>query len=136
MICLRGYRKWFYAASVYNLVWGTVAGLFPSLPFALLGMPPSNYPALMQCIGMIVGVYAIGYLMVAIDPDRFGPFVFIGLAGKVLGPIGFVWAASRGELPWRFGWINVTNDLIWLPAFIPFAWSVFLNERAKLASPP
>jgi hypothetical protein len=126
---LNPYRKWFYAAAAYNFVWGTVVGLFPNLPFALLHMSPPNYPALMQCIGMIVGVYALGYLLVAIDPVRYGPFVFIGLAGKILGPLGFVWAAANGQLPWSFGWINVTNDLIWLPSFIPFAWAVYQNER-------
>jgi hypothetical protein len=133
---LQGYRNWFFAATAYNFAWGTVVGFFPNLPFSILKMSPCNYPPLMQAMGMIVGVYAIGYLLVAIDPDRFGPFVFVGLAGKVLGPLGFVWAAVNGQLPWRFGWINVTNDLIWLPAFFPFAWSVYLNERRKLDTAP
>jgi len=134
MARLQAYRKWFYAAALYNFVWGSVVGLFPNLPFTLLHMTLPNYPALMQCIGMIVGVYAIGYFLIGWDPERFGPFVWVGLAGKVLGPLGFVWAASKGDLPWVFGWINVTNDLIWLPAFIPFSILVWREERSRLSS--
>ena len=129
MLGLHRYRTWFYAAAVYNFVWGTVVGLFPNLIFRLLSLPLPNYPALMQCIGMVVGVYAIGYWMIAVNPERFGPLVFVGLAGKTLGPIGFVYAAIKGELPWAFGWVNVTNDLIWLPAFVPFAIAVWLAGK-------
>lgn len=128
---LRRYRKWFYAAAAYNFVWGTAVGLFPNLIFQMLGLTLPNYPVLMQCVGMVVGVYAIGYWMIGVNPERFGPFVFVGLAGKVLGPIGFVYAAIRGDLPWAFGWVNVTNDLIWLPAFIPFAVLVARREFSR-----
>ena len=131
MIDLQKYRKWFYAAAVYNAFWGTIVGLFPNLIFRSLGMTIPNYPALMQAIGMIVGVYAIGYWLVAANPQRYGPFVYIGLAGKVLGPLGFIYAAVKGDLPWSFGLVNVTNDLIWLPSFIPFAWAVYRNERMQ-----
>ncbi len=129
MVDLNRYRKWFYAAAAYNAVWGTIVGLFPGLIFKWLGMPLPNYPSLMQAIGMIVGVYAIGYWLIGLNPQRYGPFVYIGLAGKILGPIGFAYSAMKGELPWSFGLVNVTNDLIWLPSFIPFAWAVYKNER-------
>jgi small multidrug resistance pump len=52
--------------------------------------------------------------------------VLIGLAGKVLGPGGFVWAASSGRLPWAFGWTILTNDLIWWPSF-----GMYLREYAR-----
>ena len=96
-------------------------------------MPLPNYPALMQCIGMFVGVYGIGYLLVAIDPVRYGPFAWIGLLGKLLGPIGFVWSAATGRLPWAFGWINVTNDLMWLPVFVPFSIAIARRELADMS---
>jgi len=122
------YRIWFVIAAAYNLVWGIVVSAFPSLLFDLLKMPQPTYPALMQCIGMMVGVYAIGYGLIAKDPVRYGPVVYVGLLGKVLGPLGFLASASLGQLPWRFGWINVFNDLIWLPIFVPFAILVVRHE--------
>ena len=67
---------------------------------------------------MVVGVYGVGYLIAAADPVRHWPIVFVGLLGKVLGPLGFLSAATRGDLPWVFGVTIMTNDLIW---WFPFA---------------
>src|SRR4051794_33674849 len=55
------YRPWFYAAAVYNLVWGIIAILFPDGFFRLIRMPKPNYPTLWQVIGMMVMVYAPAY---------------------------------------------------------------------------
>lgn len=121
---LRVYRWVFYAAAIYNAVWGIVMVLFPNLMFDLLDIARPNYPALFQCIGMMVGVYAIGYWLVAKDPVRYAMFAWIGLAGKVFGPVGLSMSAMSGELPWRFGWICVTNDLIWWIPFIMFLMQV------------
>jgi small multidrug resistance pump len=123
------YKPWFYAAAVYNAIWGTAAVLFPNVFFSAFGMKIPNYPQLFQGIGMIVGVYAIAYWLIAKNPERYGPFVYVGLLGKIFGPIGFVFGAMRGELPWAFGWINVFNDLIWLPAFIGFSRAVWKRDR-------
>ncbi len=106
------------AAAAYNIVFGALAVLFPLAWFELAAMPAPNHPSLWQCIGMIVGVYGIGYAIAARDPLRHWPIVLVGLLGKVLGPIGFLDAALRGDLPWRAGWLIVTNDLIW---WLPFA---------------
>lgn len=115
------FRVWFLAAAVYNLVWGGLVSLFPLAPFRLLGMAPPNYPALFACIGMMVLAYAPGYYLLWRDPVRYAAFAWIGLLGKTLGPLGFLISAVRGDLPWGFGWILVTNDLIWWPAFWAFA---------------
>lgn len=126
---LNRYRPWFFAAAVYNVLWGSLVALFPNAIFRWLGMPLPNYPQLFQCIGMIVGVYGYAYWLIARNPERYGPLVYVGLLGKVLGPLGFLVAAVRGELPWAFGWVNVFNDLIWLPAFIGFALVVWRRDR-------
>jgi hypothetical protein len=116
-----------WAAAVYNLLWGGFVVLFPALPFRWLGMPLPNYPQLWQCVGMIVGVYGIGYACAASAPLRHWPIVLVGLLGKLLGPLGFLMAARNGQLPWAFGWINLTNDLIW---WIPFALILHRAYRA------
>ena len=106
------------AAAAYNIIWGGFVVLFPNSIFSWLQMDPPNYPEIWQCLGMVVGVYGIGYGVAAFDPARHWPIVLVGFLGKVLGPIGLLQAAAHGRLPWRFGLINVTNDLIWL---VPFA---------------
>jgi hypothetical protein len=106
------------AAALYNLAFGAFAVVWPRAWFELAGMPLPSMLSLWQCIGMIVGVYGIGYWCAATAPLRHWPIVLVGLLGKVFGPIGFLDAALRGELPWRAGWLIVGNDLIW---WLPFA---------------
>src|SRR5579872_1736957 len=106
-----------YAAAVYNLLYGALVIFFPMLLFRWAGMPLPNYPEIFQCLGMVVGVYGVGYAIAATNPTRHWPIVFVGLLGKFLGPIGFIHSALTGRLPWIAGWMNVTNDLIW---WIPF----------------
>lgn len=119
---LNRYRPWFYAAALYNFIWGSINILFPELFFRFIGAPLPNYPALWQVVGMFVLVYAPAYWWAARQPARHQHLILIGLLGKVLGPIGFAWSASSGQLPLAFGWIILTNDLIWWPAFGPFLW--------------
>jgi len=115
----RSWMKWtLLAAGIYNLAFGLFAIVFPHAMFKLIGMEIPRYPELWQCIGMIVGVYGVGYAIAAFDPLRHWPIVFVGFLGKLFGPIGMAWAVSKGTLPIAFGIANVTNDLIWL---IPFA---------------
>ena len=120
-----------WAAAIYNLAWGGFVVLYPELPFRWAGMPPPNYPELWQCIGMMVGVFGVGYAIAARDSIRYWPIVLVGLLGKILGPIGFVHAALAGRLPWRVGWTIVSNDLIW---WLPFALILRAAWRARKAS--
>ena len=39
------------------------------------------------------------YALAARHPFRHGSIVLVGLLGKILVPIGFVWAAGRGSFP-------------------------------------
>lgn len=107
------------AAAVYNVVWGAFAILSPLTLFRWCKFDPLPiYPELWQCIGMIVGVYGVGYGIAARDPFRHWPIVLVGLLGKIFGPIGFVGAVTSGRFPVAMGWTILTNDLIW---WIPFA---------------
>lgn len=114
---LQPYRAWFYAAAVYNFVWGVVNVLFPHLFFDLVGMEQPNYPALWQVVGMFVLVYAPAYWWAGNYPFRFRHLILIALIGKICGPVGFAWSAATGQLPLVFGYTILTNDLIWWPAF-------------------
>ena len=114
------FRPWFYAAAIYNLLWGAIIVLFPKALFQVLHMPLPLYLPFWQVVGMFVLVYAPGYFWAARRPQSHAHLILIGMLGKVLGPIGFVWAVVMGELPLRFGIVNLTNDLIWWPAFAAY----------------
>lgn len=78
-------------------------------------------------MGLLVGVYGVGYLIAATDPFRHWPIVFVGLLGKILGPIGFLVSAFRGELPWSWGITILTNDVVW---WAPFAAILYLTFKS------
>ncbi len=123
------WMKWMLiAAGIYNLCFGIFAVCFPALMFEYIGMDQPKYPELWQCIGMIVGVYGVGYIIAAFDPARHWPIVLVGFLGKLYGPIGMAWAISRGTLPLSFALANVTNDLIWL---IPFGLVLFHAHKVS-----
>lgn len=115
-------KWWLRATGVYNLVWGAVVIAFPHLLFDLCGIERLNYPEIWQCVGMIVGVYGVGYLAAAEDPCRHWPVVLVGLLGKVFGPIGFAVALAKGTFPPVFGLTILTNDLIWWVPFGLILW--------------
>lgn len=116
-----------WAAAIYNLAWGAFVILFPAAMFSWAGMTPPNYPQIWQCVGMIVGVYGIGYAIAAKDPARHWPIVLVGLLGKILGPIGFAQAVFIDKVftP-AFGVNILTNDLIW---WVPFTL-ILLHARS------
>ena len=117
------------AAAVYNLIWGAVVVLLPVTTLAWLGLDDVNYPQLWQCVGMIVGVYGIGYGIAAYDAVRHWPIVLVGFLGKLFGPVGTIGAIIEGVFPPSFLWVNLTNDLIWLPFFAFFLYRAWQIER-------
>lgn len=125
-------------AAVYNLLWGAFAVLFPIRSFEMFGMQPPLYPQLWQCIGMIVGVYGIGYWLAAENPLVHWPIVLVGFLGKVFGPLGFAMALLNDELPLIFGLHIIFNDLIWwfpflliLKSTMPRKWIISIINNSK-----
>ena len=122
--------QWLFWAGVYNLLWGVITIAAPHLIFDLTGIHRLNYPEIWQCVGMIVGVYGIGYLIAAEDPRAHWPIVLVGLMGKIFGPIGFAVALLRGTFPPLFGLTILTNDLIWWIPFTMILWDAFRNRKS------
>ncbi|WP_010586215.1 AhpC/TSA family protein [Schlesneria paludicola] len=120
-------------AAVYNLAWGTFVVLYPRLPFDWLGLDVPNYPSIVQCLGMVIGVYGIGYWIAARDAATHWPIVLVGLLGKVFGPIGFVYTAFHGNLPWSMGLTILTNDVAWWLPFCAILVHAARIDEARLA---
>jgi hypothetical protein len=132
---LRRWQPWFYAATLYNLAWGSWVILMPTAFFDLIGMARPNVLAIWQVVGMFVLLWAPAYWWTARQPDRHGHLILLAMMGKILGPLGFLVGLATGSLPLAFGITIVTNDLIWWPAFGSYlrlmatrhgGWSSFL----------
>lgn len=125
-------RRVLWFAAAYNLLWGAFAIFSPMTIFRWTGFDPLPlYPELWQCIGMIVGVYGIGYGIAARNPFRHWPIVLVGLLGKVFGPIGFLSAVLNDRLPVALGATILTNDLIWWVPFTLILWKAAQANQAE-----
>ncbi|MDX2110819.1 MAG: SelL-related redox protein [Verrucomicrobiota bacterium] len=113
-------------AGCYNLLWAVSTLLFPQAYFQFAGMAPLNHPGVWQGMGMLVGIYGIGYLIAAYDPYRHWPIVLVGLLGKLLAPIGFLYTVYAGDFTWRAGYAILLNDVIW---WVPFSLLLYQTLR-------
>ena len=123
------YQLIFAAAAAYNIAFGLWAALTPLSFFAFFDLAPPLYPSIWACLGMVVGLYGLGYAYAAARIERAAPFIAIGLLGKLLGPAGWVLTVSRGEWPIRTLTLILFNDVIW---WLPFA--LFLLEGTPVAA--
>ena len=124
----RLYRLAFAAAATYNIAFGLWAALFPNAFFDVFDLAAPRYPAIWACLGMVIGLYGLGYAYAAWRIDRAFPFIAIGLAGKILGPIGWLIAVRSHELPFRTFTLIVFDDLLW---WLPFGLFLLEGTRAS-----
>jgi len=117
------HRIAFLAAGLYNIGWGIWSSLDPQWLFRFSGLPPLNHPSIFACLAMVVGLYGILYLEVARVPENGWLIAAVGLAGKILGPIGLTVLIVRGIWPLSALVLCLTNDLIW---WLPFG--LYLND--------
>lgn len=128
----RLHRIVFAAAGCYNVAWGIYAAIDPQWLFRFAEMPPQNYPEIFACLGMVVGLYGILYWEVARRPEHGRLIAAVGLAGKVLGPLGLVPLIVSGRWPPATIVLCLTNDLIW---WLPFGLYLYdASQAAKNAS--
>jgi hypothetical protein len=114
-------------AAVYNLLWGAWQILAPLSFFTVMGMEPVNHVMIWQGMGMVIGVYGVAYFFASYDYIRHWPIVLVGMAGKVFGPIGFLYNIAIGAAPVSFGYTLIPNDLVW---WIPFTLMLLDAKRA------
>lgn len=112
-------------------MWGIWALVDPQWLFQYAGMPLMNQPVVFSCLGMVIGLYGVVYAEVARVPERGFVLAAAGLAGKVLGPVGWLYLYSTGRWPGKSVVMIVSNDLIW---WVPFSlylkdvWPLFLRD--------
>lgn len=118
-----------FLAALYNLAWGALVSLFPES--ILFGALPTDFlNIILQCVGMLVGVYGIGYYIASLNPGKYWALVLVGLIGKALGPFGSLYYIYYLEkLTPEFFIVNVFNDIIWI---IPFVWIVIEGYKGNL----
>ncbi len=132
----RFHRVVFVAAGIYNILWGLWSATQPQWLFRMAGLPPANHPAIFACLAMVIGLYGILYLEVARAPKSGWLIAAVGLAGKILGPIGLLTLIVRGDWPPATLVLCLTNDFLWWLPFGLFLRDSWPSYRASWTAGP
>lgn len=118
------------AAGVQGLGWGVAAIIAPAFFFARFGLAAPNYPQLVQLVGVFVALLGAATIVASRDPLRHWPIVAVGLAAKVIVPVGVLREWMQGGIPTRAFAAVLANDVIW---WVPFTMLLWRAARAYAA---
>lgn len=120
------------AAGIYNLLWGTLAIFYSRAMLGWMGFEGSSTSVVfLQCLGMIVGIYGVGFLVASRAPYRHWPIILVGLLGKLCASLSYVWALAANAVPLEFGWAILINDFIWLAPLSIILWGAAQHHYAR-----
>jgi hypothetical protein len=104
-------------AGCYNLLVGLNLLLFYHELFKTLHLAKPTPVMFVQLVGLLVGLFGAGYLMVARRPLENRNLLWLGLWSKALGCGLSFYHVARGDLPLLYVPIVIFSDLVYLPPF-------------------
>ena len=108
-------------AGGYNIIAGVSMILFYHEGFKFLEIPKPEFSLPIQLVGLLVGLFGIGYWMVDKAPVQNRNILLLGFLSKLLGPIIAIGYIVKGELPMSMIPVLFLADTIYL---IPF-WMIY-----------
>jgi len=117
-------------AAIYNLIWGAWVIFLPQQSLDFMGYQEATgiTRTIWQGMGMVIGVYGLGYYWASFNPVKHWPIVAVGMLGKLFGPIGFLMNYLKGLVPVDMVFMLIFNDFIW---WVPFSLILLKAHRAS-----
>jgi len=85
--------------------------------FKLLGVSKPAVALPVQVMGILVGLFGVGYLMVARNPVENRNILLLGTLSKAISSVVAFWYVLMGRLPWWFAIVVLLADVIYVPPF-------------------
>ncbi len=120
-------------AGVYNLLVGLNLLLFYHELFKFLGLAKPIPIMFVQLVGLLVGLFGVGYLLVARRPLENRNLLWLGLWSKALGCALSFYHVALGSLPPLYVPIVIFSDLVYLPPFYLIARRLDILAQARAA---
>ncbi len=115
-------RPWmFYLlvfAGCYNLLVGLTLTVFYHEAFKILGLPKPELMLFVQLVGILVGLFGVGYLIVARNPLENRNVLLLGFLSKALGTLIGLGYVVLGKVPISFFVLLIFSDIVYLPPFV------------------
>ena len=114
-------RKLFGTAALFNfLVALALLFLRPQLgPLVRLDPVTGTNVVFVYLAAGLVAVFGYAYVRIAQDPERFRPFIELGVIGKLLAVGAVTWPWLTGEVGWQLPLV-VSGDAVFALLFIDF----------------
>jgi len=104
-------------AGTFNLLAGLSMIFFYHEGYKMLGIPKPTVMLPVQVMGILVGLFGVGYHLVASHPIENRNVLLLGYWSKLLSSIAAMAYVFVGKLPWMFGVVVFFSDIIYLPFF-------------------
>lgn len=116
---LRPWMRWLLRfVGTYNILAGISMLVFYHEGYKLLGLKRPELVLPLQLVGVMVGLFGVGYHMVASNPLAHRGVLMLGFWSKALGSTLGVYYVCRGKLPPVFLAVLFFADIMYLPPFL------------------
>jgi hypothetical protein len=108
------YARWVFGLAGTGNIAVALAMTLGQAPFVdLMGLdPPTGTNVIVFALaGLLIGLFGVGYWQVAIDPVRYRPLIWLGVAGKLLAAALTLAGALVVPHLWRF-FALVSADIV------------------------
>jgi small multidrug resistance pump len=116
-------------AGCYNLLAGLCLVVFYHEVFKALELPKPELLLFVQLSGVLIGLFGVGYLLVARNPVDNRSVLLLGFLSKALGSVLGIRFFLIGKVPWTFLVLLIFSDIIYLPLFV-----IILRRLYRLAA--
>ena len=110
------YLLWFVGG--YNILAGLGMMIFYHEGFRILDLPKPELMLPLQLVGMLVGLFGVGYWLVAWNPVENRNVLTLGFFSKFLGSLLGIAYLALGKMPLVFLPVLFFADIIYLPPFL------------------
>ncbi len=102
----------------YNLLAGLTMLAFYHEAFKFMGIEKPSFLLPVQLVGVLVGLFGVGYWIVASNPVENRNVLLLGFLSKLFGSLLGIVYVVRGQLPPQFLIVLFFADMIYLPPFV------------------
>jgi small multidrug resistance pump len=127
--------SWMKFVLRFVAVFNVLAGLFMLIgyheTYKIIGMnkPDISFP--IQLVGILVGLFGVGYYLVAKNPIENRAVLLLGFWSKALGSCLGTYYVVRGQLPLQFVGVYFFADVIYLPPFYLILRRLYALAKAR-----
>ena len=104
-------------AGTYNVLAGLSMVCFYHEGYKLLGIPKPEFVMPVQVMGVLVGLFGVGYHLVANSPVENRNILMLGFWSKALSSVVAMCYVISGQLPLGFVPVLFFSDIMYLPPF-------------------